>query len=349
MQRALELAEQGRGYTATNPLVGAVIIKNEKIIGEGYHHFYGGDHAEVDAIKNATADLRGATMFVTLEPCSHQGKTPPCAQALIEAGITRVFVAMQDPNPKVAGQGLALLREAGVEVEVGLCEAEARRLNEPYLKYIETGLPFVTVKIAQTLDGKIADFRGDSKWITGEAARRRVHKLRAASDAVMVGAGTARADDPSLTTHGVRDRDPLRLILCGTRELSGELKLLANNQDDRTILISSNGVPKNTAVQGWCIESEATGRLNLKEVLKHAAQEKVCSILVEGGQRVFSELILAGLVDKYIFVTAPKLVGSGLAGFTAAAELPLSESLQLRIDRVERIDDDIWIEAYPEK
>lgn len=348
MTRALELAANGRGFTATNPLVGAVIVKNGELIGEGYHHYYGGDHAEVDAIKNAGGDLRGATMFVTLEPCSHFGKTPPCSQALIDAGIARVYVAMVDPNPKVGGQGIALLREAGIEVEIGLCEAEARELNRPYLKYIATGLPYVTIKIAQTLDGKIADRHGDSKWITSEAARARVHMLRAQADAVLIGAGTARADNPELTSHGVGQRDPKRLLLSATGNLPSDLRLFSQALVDDTILITGESASNGLPIEAWRLPSR-DGRLELEAVLKHAAGQQLCTILVEGGRKVFSGFIDAGLVDRYIIVTAPKLAGSGLPGYEHSEERSITESLQLEIASVERVDSDIWIEAYPKK
>ncbi|MFH2056334.1 MAG: bifunctional diaminohydroxyphosphoribosylaminopyrimidine deaminase/5-amino-6-(5-phosphoribosylamino)uracil reductase RibD [bacterium] len=349
MLRGLELAARGRGHTATNPLVGAVIVKDDRIIAEGYHHFYGGDHAEVDALKNAATEVHGATMFATLEPCSHFGKTPPCARALIDAGLRKVYVAMVDPNPKVAGQGIAMLRNAGIEVEIGLCEAEARELNRPYLKYIETGLPYVTIKIAQTLDGKIADFRGDSKWITGQAARSRVHQLRSQVDAVLIGAGTARADDPELTSHGVGERDPKRLILSATGNLPASLKLLTKALAEWTILLTGETAGNGFPGQVWRLPSDIGGGLDLRAMLERVAVEKICSILVEGGRKVFSALIDAGLVDKYIIVTAPKLVGGGLSGYDHPQERPLSESLHLEIASVERIDEDIWIEAYPKK
>jgi diaminohydroxyphosphoribosylaminopyrimidine deaminase/5-amino-6-(5-phosphoribosylamino)uracil reductase len=349
MRRALELAEKGRGHTATNPLVGAVIYKDGKIVGEGYHHFYGGDHAEVDAIKQANDDLAGATMFVSLEPCSHYGKTPPCARTVAEAGIDKVYVAMVDPNPKVSGSGLEILKKAGIEVEVGILEEEARRLNEAYIKYITTDRPFVIAKIAQTLDGRIADFADDSKWITGESARQRVQQLRSKVDAVLIGANTARVDNPDLTSHGMGDRDPLRLVLSSTGKLSSTLRLFANNSDKKTTLVAPAPRLKSFAGPAWEIEPNEEGNLSLVDVLKRAGSERICSLLIEGGTRVFSGFVGQGLIDKYIFVIGPKLLGSGKSYFQEKQARALSDSISVRVDRVDREGADVWIEAYPRK
>src|SRR5207253_7885382 len=212
-RRALELAERGRGYVEPNPLVGAVVVHDGRIIGEGWHQRYGEAHAEVNALTAAGDAARGATLYVTLEPCCHHGKTPPCTDAVLRAGVQRVVAAMLDPFPQVSGKGADLLRAAGVTVDVGLCEAEARRLNAPYLKLLATGLPYVTAKWAMTLDGKIATRTGDSKWISNEASRRRVHELRGRMDAIIVGIGTALADDPLLTARPTGPRTPARIVL----------------------------------------------------------------------------------------------------------------------------------------
>jgi diaminohydroxyphosphoribosylaminopyrimidine deaminase/5-amino-6-(5-phosphoribosylamino)uracil reductase len=215
MERALSLAAQGRGRTSPNPMVGAVLTRQGVIVGEGYHAYAGGDHAEVVALKAAGEAARGAVCYVTLEPCAHYGKTPPCAESLVKAEVTRVVVATYDPNPLVAGEGARRLREAAISVEVGLLQEEATRLNEAYFKYIRNREPFVLLKAALSLDGKLATRTGDSQWITGERARRRVHEMRNAVDAVAVGIGTVLRDDPMLTTRleGQEGRDPLRVVL----------------------------------------------------------------------------------------------------------------------------------------
>jgi diaminohydroxyphosphoribosylaminopyrimidine deaminase/5-amino-6-(5-phosphoribosylamino)uracil reductase len=346
MRRAIGLAERARGNTATNPLVGAVIVRDNEIIGEGYHHFYGGDHAEIDAIKDANSPISGATMYVSLEPCSHQGMTPPCAQALIEAGIGSVYAAMEDPNPKVAGKGIEMLKEAGIEINVGVCEREARKLNEAYIKYITTGMPFVIVKIAQTLDGRISDSKGYSKWITSDAARERVHQLRSRVDAVMVGANTVRIDNPMLTSHGVGGHNPMRIVLSRSGDLSSSLRLFAENRDGLTVLITGDG-SSTLPSRAWEIAANGSDLLPMAEVLTRCARERISSILVEGGRQLFTNLIEEGLVDKYIFVVAPRLLGSGTCAFEEDEARDLKKSINLRTEEVTQVGGDIWMEAYP--
>ncbi len=347
MRRAIALAERARGNTVTNPLVGAVVVRDNEIIGEGYHHYYGGDHAEVDAIKNACGSVSGATMYVSLEPCSHVGKTPPCAEALIEAGIGTVYTAMVDPNPKVAGQGMKMLQEAGIEVNVGVCEQEARRLNEAYIKYITTGMPFVIVKIAQTLDGKISDLHGYSKWITSDESRHRVHELRSQVDAVMVGGNTVRIDNPLLTSHGVGNRNPLRIVLSRLGDLKSSLRIFAENRDGLTVLITGNG-SSTLSARIWEVSTNGAGYLPLSDVLRRCAGEKISSLLVEGGHQLFTSLIAEGLVDKYIFVVAPRLLGSGTSAFEESEARDLKDSINLKTAEVVQVGGDIWMEAYPQ-
>src|SRR5437667_85701 len=226
MRRALDLAERGRGYVEPNPLVGAVVVRAEQVVGEGWHQRYGEAHAEVNALAAAGEAARGATLYVTLEPCCHHGKTPPCTDAVLRAGIRRVVAAMLDPFPEVAGRGAALLRAAGLTVDFGPGEAEARRQNAPYLKLLATGRSYVHAKWAMSLDGKIATATGDSKWISGEASRRRVHELRGCMDAIVIGGGTARADDPLLTVRPPGPRTPARIVLSSTGALSPESRLV---------------------------------------------------------------------------------------------------------------------------
>lgn len=346
MRRAIALAERARGNTATNPLVGAVIVRDNEIIGEGYHHFYGGDHAEVDAIKNVGGSVSGATMYVSLEPCSHHGKTPPCAVALIDSGIGAVYTAMVDPNPKVAGKGVKMLQDAGIEVNIGVCELEARKLNEAYIKYITADMPFVIAKIAQTLDGKISDLHGYSKWITSDESRHRVHQLRSQVDAVMVGGNTVRIDNPLLTSHGVGNRNPLRIVLSRTGALSSTLRIFAEDRDALTVLVTGNN-SVTLPVRVWEVPTEGGEYLPLTEVLKRCAQEKVCSLLVEGGRQLFTNLIAEGLVDKFIFVVAPRLLGSGTGAFEESEARDLKNSINLNAAEVAQVGGDIWMEAYP--
>jgi len=348
MQRALALAEAGRGRTKTNPLVGAVIVKDSEIIGEGCHHYYGGDHAEVDAIKHAHQSVEGATMFVTLEPCCHQGKTPPCTKALINSSIRKVYAAIVDPDPQVAGKGIKALREAGIEVDVGLCEPEAKKLNEAYIKYKTTGKPFVTLKIAQTLDGRIADNERNSKWITSEQSRQKVHKLRADHDAVLIGAGTASIDNPSLTTHDQQGDNPLRLILSRQGKLDDHLELFQNQDSAKSIVITSDGSALIGGCEVWHLPADSEGAVDLNELLVEAGKNLITSLLVEGGSEVFSRFIEQQLADKYIFVIAPKLLGNGLPAFVEKSQRLIDQAINFRVEKCEQTGDDIWMEAYPE-
>ncbi len=353
MLRAIELAENARGQTGTNPLVGAVIVRDGRIIGEGFHRFYGGDHAEVDAIKSARESIAGAEMFVSLEPCCHHGKTPPCTDAVIAANISKIHCAMIDPNPKVGGNGVRILRDAGIKVTVGIHEREASLLNEAYIKYITTGLPFVTLKVAQTLDGKIADAKGNSKWITSEESRRRVHELRSQSDAVLIGANTARVDDPHLTSHGVGRKDPLRLVLSRQDSISDDLRLSAQNADGKTVLVTGRTSGQGRGTEGevsrveiWRLPTDDQGSVDLLEVLRVAGKRQIVNLLVEGGATLFTAFIQQNLVDKLLIVTAPKLLGSGKSWFSDEGR-PVEDALCLRIDRTYAIGGDLWTEAYP--
>ncbi len=340
MKRALDLAASALGKTRTNPVVGAVIVKDGEKVSEGLHRSFGSDHAEVDALIRAGSRAAGAEMYVTLEPCVHYGKTPPCVEAIKAAGIRRVIVATIDPNPIVNGAGLQALDEAGIEIVTGVCENEARRLNEAYLKFITTGIPFVTLKIAQTLDGFIADSDKNSRWITSEEARHKVHQLRSTVDAVLIGAETARVDDPILSSHGIGN-DPVRLVLTRTGRIPEGLKLRDPNTGGRTIVVSSDGTAEERQGDCWQVDSD------LKSVLRRAGIEGIGQILVEGGSDVFSQFIDAGLVDKFIFVIAPKLLGSGVPAYRNREHRKITDVLKLDVSKTEAIGGDLWIEAYP--
>ncbi len=345
MQRALKLAEMGRGKTRTNPLVGAVLVKDGRVIGEGYHRAFGESHAEVDALAHASEPVEGADLYVNLEPCAHFGKTPPCVDAIEQAGIRRVIVAMADPNPQVNGAGLDHLRTAGVEIVLGVEEEKARRLNEAYLKFVQTGLPFVTLKIAQTLDGKIADAAGDSKWITSEESRRRVHELRAHHDAIVVGANTIRKDDPELTAHG-HGSDPLRLVVTARAEFDCRFKVFAPDRRERTVLCLPSATDGVSSGTNWLIQG-SSDKVDLRELLRTAAGNGVASVLVEGGKTIFSQFLTERLADKVILVIAPRLLGGGIAAFESSPLRSISDTLNLEIHSVTTSGSDIWVEAYP--
>ncbi len=240
MRLAINLAKKGMGKTSPNPLVGAVVVKNDEIVGKGYHKRSGEPHAETNALKACGNKAKNATLYVNLEPCCHHGKTPPCTDIIIKSGIKKLVCAALDPNPQVNGRGISILREGGVEVDLGILEKEAEKLNEVYLKFITTGLPFVMLKVAQTLDGKIATKLGNSKWITQEDSRRFVHSLRASVDAVLVGANTVKRDDPELTVHSAKGENPIRIILDSTGKISKNSKVIKGSKNGKTIIATAN-------------------------------------------------------------------------------------------------------------
>ncbi len=359
MRRALELATRGAGQTSPNPMVGAVITDREgRVLAEGWHREIGGPHAEVDALESIPdgTDLSEATLYVTLEPCAHHGRTPPCSDHVVRSGIRRVVVAMRDPYPLVDGRGNRRMREAGIEVIVGLLEAEARRLNEAWIHFVKTGRPFVTVKVAQSLDGYIALPGGESQWITGELAREAVHRLRARSDAVMIGMRTALQDNPSLTIrHGVEGRTPWRIVLDRKLELPDDLKLFTDEHCDRTILMIGEDFedhPRAAMLRDRGIIVEALpvegnpDNLQLDRVIDRLAGRKITSVLVEGGAAVIDTMMAERLVNKLIIFLGPKILGHGIRSFQRLAAPRLSEAVGVNIHRVEMVGEDVMVEGY---
>ena len=314
MRRAIHLAKKGAGYTNPNPLVGAVIVKDGKIIGEGYHEKIGQLHAERNALKNCKEDPKGAEIYVTLEPCCHYGKTPPCTEALIEAGIKKVYVGNTDPNPKVAGGGIKILREHGIEVETGILEDECSQLNDIFFHYIQSDVPYTALKYAMTLDGKIATATGESKWITGETARKHVHKLRHRYAAIMAGIGTVLADDPMLNARIENGNDPIRVICDSNLKIPEESNIVKTANEIRTIIatISENEEKINKLKQNGCEIIKTTpqdGKVNLKELLKQLRKMEIDSVLTEGGGILNESLIQSGCVHKVYAYIAPKIIG----------------------------------------
>ena len=308
------------GRVSPNPMVGAVITKQGRILAQGYHRCYGEPHAEVNALSLlGSGEGKGATLYVTLEPCAHHGKTPPCTHAILDYGISRIVVGMEDPNPCVHGKGIKELRRAGVRVDTGVLEGACRALNAPYIKAIQKGKPFVTVKVAQTLDGKIATQTGHSRWITTDASRRKVHRLRKSHDAVLVGVNTVIADDPQLTVRHVRGNHPKRIILdsnlrvpesaCVLTCCDPHLTVLAttetSSQRKRDALIASGH-------EVWVLPQKDEGGIHLDALWKKMVKEGILSVLVEGGRNVFTSVVLSGETDHYIAFIAPKLFGKGI-------------------------------------
>ena len=354
MRRALALARKGVGKTAPNPAVGAVVVRDGVIVGEGWHPRAGPPHAEVHALAMAGELARGGDVYVTLEPCSHFGKTPPCADALLAAGVARVFVGMIDPNPLVSGQGVERLRRAGVAVETGLLAEECRRLNEGFIKHVTTGRPLVVLKSALTLDGKTATASGDSRWVTSPPARRMVHRLRAGLDAVMVGVGTLLADDPELTVRLVKGRSPLRIVVDSDLRTPLSARVLTAPRDGgvlvATVCTDGARIAALTAAGAEVLVcGSRNGRVDLADLLARLGARGVQSILLEGGETLAGEMLRSGLIDKFLFFFAPKLVGGDGKGLFAGTGAGLmSQALPLRFGKINRVGGDLLLEAYPE-
>ncbi|CAN5444799.1 bifunctional diaminohydroxyphosphoribosylaminopyrimidine deaminase/5-amino-6-(5-phosphoribosylamino)uracil reductase RibD [soil metagenome] len=319
MRRALDLAERGRGCVEPNPLVGAVIVRDGQVVGEGWHERFGQAHAEINAITSAGAAARGATLYCTLEPCCHQGKTGPCTDAVIRAGITRVVAAMLDPFPQVSGKGCAQLRAANIAVETGVCEAEARLLNAPYLKLLTTGQPYVHAKWAMTLDGKIATARGDSKWISNETSRRWVHDFRGRVDAILVGRGTVLADNPLLTARPPGPRIPLRIVLDRAASLPLTSRLIQTLDEAPLLVVTSEecDVSRQNALRAAGCEvlplpcpDDAS---MVSALLDELGRRRFTNLLVEGGSRVLGSFCDAGAIDRVHVFLAPRLLGGASA------------------------------------
>lgn len=332
MQRAMNLARKATGLASPNPLVGCVLVREGQIVGEGFHQYDWRDHAEVVAIKSAGEKARGATLYVNLEPCNHTGRTGPCAEAIIKAGIQRVVASIDDPNPVVAGGGFDRLRAAGVEVFTGVLEEEARRLNEPFAKWIRTTRPFVTLKSAMTLDGQLAlpqaGKRKSSTWITSEESRAEVHRMRHASDALLTGIGTILADDPLLTDRNglPRRRRLLRVILDSTLRLSPRSRIVKTADDDLLVFTGAalrSAKARSLQKAGVEIVSIKTraGRLDLSAVMKELGKREILSVLLEAGSELNGAALAADIVDKVFLFYAPKIAGEARVPFATATNL----------------------------
>jgi len=354
MHRCLELALQGAGRVSPNPMVGSVIVYNGEIIGEGFHEKFGGPHAEVNAIASVTNEalLPHSTLYVNLEPCSHFGKTPPCSDLIVETGIPRVVIGCRDPHVAVAGKGIAKLIAAGIEVTEGVLEAECKKLNEAFIKSHTAGIPLVALKLAETLDGKIATSHGASKWITSEPARREVHRLRSIYDAVIISEATIRADDALLTVRQCSGRNPLRVVL--DRQLKVPLTAKIFGSEAETILFASSscsGLPKVEQLMKIGVTvlfvNERAEKLDLREVLHALHKRNILSVMVEGGSSLSASFIRDKLVDKIYMFIAPKLFGGdGLSAFASLGITMPFEAVNLQFDAPRFFGNDLLLEAY---
>ena len=358
MQRALDLARQAKGRTSPNPLVGAVIVKDGKVIGEGYHKKAGTAHAEVHALNAAGENAKGATLYTNLEPCCHWGRTPPCTEALIHAGITHVYIAEVDPNPSVAGKGVQQLQNAGINVHVGICEQEASDLNEVHRKYIQTGKPFVILKTAMSLDGKIATASGESQWITSEASRQYGHEIRDVVDAILVGRGTVERDNPSLTTrlHDRKGQDATRIVLDSHGKTCTDARIFnAESEADVIIAATAEAPPENVnglekaGAEVIIVPASHGNQVCFKSLMKILGKREITSVLIEGGGEINASAIAAGVVDKVMCFVAPKLIGGqnapGPIGGIGIRSLADAVNLQ-RINITPMPEHDILIEGY---
>lgn len=356
MWLALDLAAKGMGDVSPNPLVGAVLVRNGEVIATGYHRRCGGPHAEAVALDAARETARKATLYINLEPCSHSGRTPPCAEKIIEAGITRVVVAVQDPNPLVNGRGLARLREAGIKVRTGVLKEKAERLNEVFLHYIGTGLPFVTMKTGMTMDGKIATRTGASRWITGEHSREFGHRLRQQNDAIMVGVGTVLADDPYLTNRLPKEgRTPLRVIVDSTARTPPDANVVTGRHGRTLLAVTENAAAermaqlKDAGVEIVVFPPGSDGRVPLTELMAELGRREISSVLAEGGSELNYALLAKGLVNKVCFFVAPLIFGGrdapspvGGAGVEAIAD-----AWRVEMVEISHFDDDLLVTGYP--
>jgi diaminohydroxyphosphoribosylaminopyrimidine deaminase/5-amino-6-(5-phosphoribosylamino)uracil reductase len=353
MKRALALAERGRGRVEPNPMVGAVIVRGGRIVGEGFHERFGGPHAEPNAIVAAGAACRGATLYVTLEPCTHQGKTPPCAPAVAAAGFARVVAAMIDPDPRNQGRGIELLRQAGLEAEVGLLEPEAQRLNAPFVKLTTRGLPFVTAKWAMSIDGKSASRTGDSRWISSEASRELVHTLRGQADVILVGVGTALADDPLLTARPPGPRTAVRIVADSQARLPIGSRLVRTVAEAPLLVATTEAAPAERRAALAAAGAEVLvlpaerGHVSLHALMAELGHRRMTNVLLEGGGELCAAALAGGLVDKLLVFIAPVLIGGRDAHTPVEGEgiASIAQALRAKEWSLKQLGGDALIEA----
>jgi diaminohydroxyphosphoribosylaminopyrimidine deaminase / 5-amino-6-(5-phosphoribosylamino)uracil reductase len=353
MRLAYRLAQKGAGRTSPNPMVGAVLVRGGKVVGSGYHRVAGSDHAEIVALKQAGAKAKGATLYITLEPCSHYGRTPPCADALIRARIKEVVAAMSDPNPRVAGRGFKKLRRAGIAVRTGLLEAECRTMLEAFIKFITQRIPFVTLKLAATLDGKIATVSGDSRWISGPRSRSLVHRWRNLTDAVLVGAATVQVDDPQLTCRIADGRNPYRVVLDSRLSIRPSAQLFRHKDPHKTIVATTDraAAAKRRAVEShgaqvWRMPAK-NNQVAWQPLLKKLAAQGIVSVLIEGGAAIAASALKHRVVDKVEFFFAPKIIGGdGRVMIDSLAIGKMAHAIALKKTSVQRVGEDLLVSAY---
>jgi len=349
MRLAIKLAEKGKGCVSPNPLVGAIIVKRGSIAGQGFHKKCGQEHAEIIAIRNAGKKAIGSTLYVTLEPCSHWGKTPPCTEKIVDTGIKEVIIGMKDPNREVDGYNV--LRSRGIKTRIGILEEECKKLNEPFVKWIKCKMPFVAVKAAMSLDGKIATNTGNSKYITGKEARRYVHNLRSCYDAVLVGANTVVKDDPQLTTRMVKGRNPIKIVLDSKLKLPLTSKVF-KNEPEKLIVATTKKANKSKIKKfenkgtNVLVMPTSKGMVDLMSLMKALGKLEICSVLVEGGAEINTAFIKEKLADKVLFFISPKIIGKGLSSLGDLGISQVDKSIKLKDIETKKLGKDILVEGY---
>ncbi len=356
MRRVLKLAKKGEAWVSPNPMVGAVIVKKKRIIGEGYHQKFGDNHAEINAINHATETIEGATIYVNLEPCTHYGKTPPCIERIIACKPARVVIGTADPNPLVTGGGIKALKRSGIETTVGILEEPCKRINERFFKFIRTGAPFVTLKFAQTLDGRIATSTGHSRWISSEESLRFAHMLRSHHDAVLIGVGTLINDDPELTIRLTRGRNPLRVVVDSRLRASPDAAIFKKQNMAKTIIATTGNADgeKRTRLDKMGIETVLVAqdndqRVDLTELFVELGKKNISSVLVEGGAAIVTALLKGKLTDRVVIIIAPKIVGKGVEAVGDLGIQNMDEALRLTYRKIPRKGDDLIIDGRIEK
>lgn len=356
MKRAIALAKRGAGRVSPNPLVGAVIVKDGRIISQGYHHCCGEAHAEIDAIDRAQESIAGATLYVNLEPCCHQGRTAPCVDAIIRHRLARVVVGTLDPNPLVSGRGLEILARQGIRVDVGVLERECHQLNEVFFKWMKTGLPFVTLKYAQSMDGRIATAGGHCRWISSLKSLKFAHRLRALHDGIIVGSGTALKDDPELTTRLARGGSPLRIVVDSRLSLPLEARILQNQDQARTIIATTKHADRgkrqllaNKGIEVLSCGEAPDGSVDLEQLLFVLGQRSLTSLLVEGGAKLLTSFLKARLADRLVVIQAPKIIGAGIEAVGALGVTTMAEAIRVDTIKSRRLGDDIIIDGRIDK
>jgi len=352
MKRALRLSRKGEGKVSPNPLVGAVIVKNGTIIGDGYHKYFGGNHAEINAIKNAREDVSGSSLYINLEPCCHYGKTPPCANEIVRFGIKKVIISNRDPNPVVNGKSIAFLKKQGVEITEGVLKEEDLWQNRFYYKYITRKIPYVLIKIAQSINSKIKNFSDDDKWISSIKSRKKVHYLRKKMDAVLIGMETAIQDNPELTVRHVRGRDPLRVILDPFLETDPGLNVY---KDNNALIFSDTDVEHDKLkrfadkdIEVIRIKKENEDKLPIQEILKKLGQKNISSVLIEGGARIFSSFIKERAFDELLLFVAPRVYPQGLDSFSSDILKDSGDFSPLSFKEIKKSGPDVMLRCVPE-